>query len=89
MNKASEAKTLFMANGISVAAWARQHGFPAGLVYRVLRGEAKCLRGTSHEIALALELKPAITVEQRKKLTSIGIGKCIPAGDSKTAVSHA
>lgn len=86
MNYASEAKALFKANGVSVAAWARQHGFPAGLVYRVLRGEAKCLRGTSHEIALALELKPAVTDDQRQKTTSIGIGKCMQTAEKTIAV---
>lgn len=74
MDKASQAKALFGAQGISVAAWAREHRFPVGLVYRVLRGEAKCLRGASHEIAVALKLKPAVSNEQREKLITLGIG---------------
>lgn len=47
----------FRANGQSVAAWARSMNFNARLVYAVLRGERKCLRGQSHEIAKELGLK--------------------------------
>ena len=72
LNEANQTKALFEANGKSVAAWAREYGFPVGLVYRVLRGEAKCLRGTSHEIAVALKLKPAANNDQRERLISFG-----------------
>lgn len=78
LNEANETKALFAAHGMSVAAWAREYGFPVGLVYRVLRGEAKCLRGTSHDIAVALKLKPAVNDDQREKLISLGIGKSTP-----------
>jgi gp16 family phage-associated protein len=47
----------FRANGVAVVDWARLHGFSAALVYAVLRGERKCLRGQSFEIAKALGIK--------------------------------
>jgi gp16 family phage-associated protein len=79
LNEANDIKLLFEAHGMSVAAWAREYGFPVGLVYRVLRGEAKCLRGTSHEIAVALKLKPAVNDDQREKLIPLGSGNPTPS----------
>jgi len=46
----------FRRNGITVAQWAKANGFEKSLVYAVLRGR-KCLRGQSHDIAVALGLK--------------------------------
>lgn len=57
MISTDQAKSLFEAQGLSVAEWSRSWGFKTALVYRVLRGEAKCMRGESHEIALALGIK--------------------------------
>jgi len=59
MQTPEEIRELFKIDGISVAEWARRNGFPSALVYRVLRGEAQCLRGQSHRIGVALGLKPA------------------------------
>jgi len=50
----------FLSRGVSIAEWARQRGYSRALVYQVLRGNKKCLRGQSHRIALALGLKPGI-----------------------------
>lgn len=47
----------FYDNGTNVKQWALAHGFNPGLVYSVLRGERKCLRGQSHQVAVALGLK--------------------------------
>ena len=47
----------FRDTGINVKAWALSRGFNPALVYSVLRGERKCLRGQSHEVAVALGLK--------------------------------
>jgi len=52
-----DVKKEFHRKGITVADWARERGFEAGLVYVVLRGNRKCLRGESHKIAVALGLK--------------------------------
>jgi len=53
----TSAKVLFEISGTSVAEWARVKGFSAGLVYQVLEGKRKCVRGQSHQIAIALGLK--------------------------------
>lgn len=47
----------FRSNGVAIAEWAKSNGFSPALVYAVLRGERKCLRGQSHEIAKALGMK--------------------------------
>jgi gp16 family phage-associated protein len=49
---------VFRARGQSVADWAREHGFNSKLVYQVLAGQRKCLRGESYQIAKALNMKP-------------------------------
>lgn len=63
MLDATAAKRLFEISGTSVAEWARVQGFSAGLVYQVLEGQRKCMRGQSHQIAVALGLKQGVTLE--------------------------
>lgn len=46
------------AQGVNVKAWALEQGFHPSVVYSVLRGQRKCLRGQSYRIAVALGLKP-------------------------------
>lgn len=53
----AEALQRFRDNGVSVAAWAVRNGFNPAIVYAVLRGGRKCLRGQSHEIAVSLGIK--------------------------------
>lgn len=53
-----EVKKEFHERGIAVATWSDERGFPRALVYAVLNGRRKCLRGTSYDIAVALGLKP-------------------------------
>ena len=74
----TEVRNLFEANGISVAGWSRENGFPSALVYRVLRGEAKCRRGETHRIAIALDIKPKTSEEQRKFLEIINDAHKVP-----------
>lgn len=50
-------KAQFRLEGVSVAEWARQNGFSAKLVYRVLSGDLRCSRGQSYKIACKLGLK--------------------------------
>lgn len=52
-----EVKKVFQTNGVTVSEWAEQHGFSRMLVYCILQGKRKCLRGESHRIAVALGLK--------------------------------
>ncbi len=68
MHTVDEIRALFEINGISVASWARTNGFAAPLVYRVLRGETKCLRGETHHIAIALGLKARASEDQKEKI---------------------
>lgn len=55
---ANEVRNMFNESGLSVSEWARLRGFSSGLVYQVLDGKRKCMRGQSHQIAVALGLKP-------------------------------
>lgn len=50
----------FKARGISISAWSRSRGFSAQLVYQVLAGHKRAIRGQSHQIAVALGLKDGI-----------------------------
>ncbi len=49
-------KVFFLA-GISMRDWADARGFNPDLVYQVLSGRRKCLRGQSHLIAKELGMK--------------------------------
>ena len=46
--------------GISVSDWARQMGFSPNLVYQVLAGRLRCVRGQAHRVAVALGLKAGL-----------------------------
>ena len=48
----------FEVEGISIAEWARAHGYNYRTVIAVLHGRLKGSRGKSHQIAVALRLKP-------------------------------
>ena len=47
----------FRNNGLNINAWALERGFAPALVYAVLQGKRKCLRGQSHQIAVELGIK--------------------------------
>lgn len=51
---------MLKAKGVTVAEWARARGFSVELTRIVLAGKRKCLRGQSHQIAVALGAKPAV-----------------------------
>lgn len=50
----------FARRGLSISEWARASGFSVPLVYQVLSGKRAALRGQSHQIAVALELKEGL-----------------------------
>lgn len=52
-----EVKAELENNGISVSRWAAQNGFNSNLASAVLRGELKCIRGESYQIAVKLGIK--------------------------------
>jgi len=62
---------MFNESGLSVSEWARLRGFSSGLVYQVLDGKRKCMRGQSHQIAVALGLKPGSSMNVEELNTKL------------------
>lgn len=64
-----DARSIFAESGISIAEWARAEGFSIALVYQVIEGRRKCIRGQSHRIAVTLGIKKGVisNVEQLKR----------------------
>jgi len=58
--KADAIRQEFARRGVSISAWARTHGYSRQLVYQVLAGRKRCVRGQSHEIAVRLGLKTGV-----------------------------
>lgn len=56
----AEAKAAFHARGKSLVSFARENGFCPRLVYLVLAGQRKALRGQSHAIAVRLGIKDGV-----------------------------
>lgn len=52
-------KQQFIDRGESVTDWAKKHQFDRCAVYRVLNGQTPARRGTYHQIAVKLGLKPS------------------------------
>lgn len=67
-------RELFADAGMSVAEWARVQGFSTGLVYQVLEGRRKCMRGQSHRIAVALGLKEGLMLEMNEFMRRLKAG---------------
>ena len=57
LRNGDEIRAEFARRGLSISGWARSHGYSAQLVYGVLAGRNRGLRGQSHEIAVRLGLK--------------------------------
>jgi hypothetical protein len=55
-----QARAWFDEQGLSIAEWARQHGFSAVLVRTVLKAAKPCVRGQSHQIAVLLGMKHGV-----------------------------
>lgn len=52
-----QVRSHFIQSGQSIADWARSRGFSVELTRMVAAGQRKCLRGQSHQIAVALGMK--------------------------------
>lgn len=52
-----EAAAWFVENGITVSAWAREHGLPRQAVFDLLHKRLKGNSGQAHRAAVALRLK--------------------------------
>lgn len=46
--------------GISISAWSIANGFSTNLVFEVLGGRKKCIRGQAHNIAVKLGIKDGV-----------------------------
>lgn len=57
IKKHQQVQNWFRENGLNIHEWATERQFSPALVYAVLQGKRKCLRGQSHQIAIALGLK--------------------------------
>ncbi len=58
--KADAVRQEFARRGVSISSWARAHGYSKQLVYQVLAGRKRCVRGQCHEIAVRLGLKSGV-----------------------------
>jgi gp16 family phage-associated protein len=72
LRTAEDARADLQAKGISITQWAIANKFSPNLVFEVLGGRKKCVRGQAHEIAVKLGLKdgeictdPARALERR------------------------
>lgn len=54
-----EAREWFATHGVSISDWAAEKNVNKDVLYAVLRGKSRCLRGESHRIAVLLGLKPS------------------------------
>ncbi|VVD97641.1 DNA-binding protein [Pandoraea communis] len=57
LRTADEARSELQSKGISITQWAIANRFSPNLVFEVLGGRKKCVRGQAHEIAIKLGLK--------------------------------
>lgn len=69
-----QARAEFDRKGVPIAAWARAHGVSASLVYEILAGRKKCLRGSSHRVAVLLGLKAGEIVGSAAAVNATGRG---------------
>ncbi|WP_153117395.1 DNA-binding protein [Rhodocyclus tenuis] len=60
LRTADEARAELKRQGLSISAWAVANGFSTGLVFEVLGGRKKCLRGQAHNIAVKLGMKDGV-----------------------------
>lgn len=63
MQTSDDIRREFLVAGVSISSWAKAQGFSVPLVYQVLSGKRRALRGESHRIAVALGLKAGRIVE--------------------------
>ena len=57
LRTAAEARAELQAKGVSITQWAIANKFSPNLVFEVLGGRKKCVRGQAHEIAIKLGMK--------------------------------
>ncbi len=68
--KIAKAREWFVLHGIPLSEWADQHKVNRSILYAVLSGKSRCVRGESHRIAVLLGLKPKVLTDQSSGLES-------------------
>ncbi|WP_285908104.1 DNA-binding protein [Pseudodesulfovibrio pelocollis] len=71
MRTSKDVRAEFERKGISISSWASANGFSTNLVFEVLAGRKKGVRGQSHKIAVKLGLKRGEIVDDREIATAI------------------
>lgn len=66
-----EAKAWLGFQGITVSQWARDNEVNHSLVYEILAGRKKCLRGMSHNIAVKLGMKAGIITDRPARVAPV------------------
>lgn len=61
----------FQRKGVSIAQWSTANGFNTNMVFEVLSGRKKGVRGQAHKIAVTLGLKEGEVVEDRNIANAI------------------
>ncbi|MAN51194.1 MULTISPECIES: DNA-binding protein [unclassified Marinimicrobium] len=62
-----EAREALKESGISITQWALSNGFSPNLVFEVLSGRKKAIRGQAHRIAVKLGIKKGTIVKDPAK----------------------
>ncbi len=57
LRTADDVRAEFKRKGVSISSWAIANGYSTNLVFEVLAGRKKCIRGQAHNVAVALGLK--------------------------------
>lgn len=66
-----EAREALQAAGVSVTQWAVANNFSPNLVFEVLGGRKKCIRGQAHNIAVKLGIKEGVIVKDPAKVLEL------------------
>lgn len=83
----AQARAWFDEQGLSIAEWARQHGFGASLVRTILDGKKACKRGQSHQIAVLLGLKAGVITRGPEQALQRGPGRPRTKAATTTSVT--
>ncbi len=68
--RGEKAREALASKGVSISRWAASNGFSTQMVFQVLSGDRKCIRGESHKIAVALGMKQGEIVSDPGKALS-------------------
>lgn len=74
-----EARAWLGYQGISIAQWAREKKFSESLVREILAGRKRCLRGQSHNIAIALGMKRGVVTTRPGRVVRGATVQGVPA----------